>query len=247
MNRSIFPVLWGIILLAISSGLGCTKSGPSVAPEVLAKHRAALVLAEEPEGAQTVLEVRETLLGGEPETAEHADHDHAAHDEEPAHAEDHAHENGDHDHDHAHADHDHADHKHAHAEEVKPAGPIDVLMVGSVGGLANPWEETQPHYPFAAQQAVFFLADMGEVAELDAHGHTHAPGEECAFCAAHAAEASAMLAMVRFTDENGKVLPIEASDLFDLKEKDTVVIRGTARIIDGGMMIVDATGLYVRR
>jgi hypothetical protein len=52
---------------------------------------------------------------------------------------------------------------------------------------------------------------------------------------------------VRFMDENGKVLPIEARQLFDLKEKDTVVIQGTARIVDGGMMVVEANGLYVRR
>jgi hypothetical protein len=120
-------------------------------------------------------------------------------------------------------------------------------MVGSVGGLANPWEETQPDFPFAKNQAIFFLGDLGEVAELEAHGHVHAPGEECAFCAAHAAESSALLAMVRFTDENGKVLPIAVRQLFDVKEKDTVVIQGSARIVDGGMMVVDATGFYVRR
>ena len=66
-------------------------------------------------------------------------------------------------------------------------------------------------------------------------------------CEAHAADSSAMLAMVRFVDENGEVLPIGVPQLFDVTERDTVVIRGSARIIAGGMMVVDATGIYIRR
>jgi hypothetical protein len=202
-----------------------------VAPEVLAQQRARLVLTEEPDDALTVLEVREALLGESPDDHDHAEHEHAeenVHDEQYAHEEEHAHE-------------------HEAVAEVKATEPIDVLLVGSIGGLANPWEETQPEYPFVKNQAVFFLADLGEVAELEAHGHVHAPGEECAFCAAHAEESSALLAMVRFKDENGQVLPIAARELFDLKEKDTVVVQGSARIVDGGMMVVDAQGLYLRR
>ena len=55
-----------------------------------------------------------------------------------------------------------------------------------------------------------------------------------------------MLAMVRFFGENGKVLPVEVKQLFEVSELDTVVVKGTARI-EGGMMVVDADGLYVRR
>ena len=53
--------------------------------------------------------------------------------------------------------------------------------------------------------------------------------------------------MVRFLDKNGQVLPIGVPQMFDVKERDTVVIQGTARIVAGGMMVVDATGIYVRR
>jgi hypothetical protein len=85
------------------------------------------------------------------------------------------------------------------------------------------------------------------VAEMEEHEHKHAPGEECAFCAAHAGDSAYVLAVVQFADENGKPLKVDARDLFELKEKETVVVRGNAKIDPAGMLIVDATGLYVRR
>jgi hypothetical protein len=260
--------------------VGCGSSDSAIDPAVLAQHQARFVLAEEPDGVLTVLDVREALLGESVEEhdhdhGEHADNEHAGHDDDAAdddaadddaadddaaddeHADD-EHAGEDHASDeHAHEEHaahghgDHAEEEHAHENaevvEAEPTGPIDVLMVGTVGGLTNPWEETQPDYPFAKNQASFFLADPGAVAELEASGHVHAPGEECAFCAAHAADGSAMLAMVRFMDENEKILPIGVAQMFDVKEQDTVVIQGKARIVAGGMMVVDATGIYVRR
>lgn len=146
-----------------------------------------------------------------------------------------------------------ADQDHDHDGDGKPdhepsahAGPMEVVMVGCVGGLTNPWEKTQPAYPFGKGQAVLFVADPGEVAQKQAEGHVHAPGEECPFCAAHAAETSEMIAMVRFLGEDGKVLEIESQELFGLEPMDTVVVQGTATI-EGGMMVVDAYGLYLRK
>ena len=338
--RSILSFFGISAALVVVAATGCDQSDSTISPAVLAAHQTRLVLAEEPDGVQTVLDVREALLGESIEIhdhdhaehghEEHADHDEEEHAEHPSHAvhavhgeEEHAghdHDGNDHpDEDHAghdhdgdehsseeHAGHDHDDDEHAeeehaghdedgdehsveehaghdhddhadeehaghdeddhaedeHAEhehededahereavaEIKPTGPIDVLMVGTIGGLTNPWEKTQPEYPFAENQASFFLADPGAVAEQEASGHVHTPGEECSFCAANAADSSAMLAVVRFLDENGKILPIGVPGMFDVKAMDTVVIQGTARIVAGGMLVVDATGIYVRR
>ena len=55
------------------------------------------------------------------------------------------------------------------------------------------------------------------------------------------------MAVVQFKGRNGKPLRVDARQLFELKEKETVVVKGTARIAPGGMMTVDATGLYARR
>lgn len=253
MFRSILLFAGIAAALVVVAGTGCNRSDSAMNPALLAEYQARLVLAEEPDGVQTVLDVRETLLGESIETDD-LDHDHA----------DHADVDLDLGHD-EHADEDHPEHEleeeHAHHEghdeegahehegdaQIEPTEPIDVLIVGTIGGLANPWEETQPDYPFTKNQASFFLADPGAIAELEASGHVHAPGEECAFCEAHAADSSALLAMVRFLDKNGQILPIGVPQMFDVEERDTVVIQGTARIVAGGMMVVDATGIYVRR
>jgi len=42
-------------------------------------------------------------------------------------------------------------------------------------------------------------------------------------------------------------VPIDSRQLFDVKLLDTVVISGKARVVEGGMLVVDATGLYIRR
>lgn len=286
MIRRFFALLAlpGIALLGVS---GCSK--PALDPAVVAKHRTALVLEEEPDGAQTVLEVREVMYGAPADTgvphdhdgdgvADHAPEDHPAEEgaaEEAGHdhdgdgkadhaAEDHAHEGEAHDHDgdgkadhaaedhdHAHEgeghDHDHADHDHAHESKAPLVEELDVILVGSVGGVPNPSDQSTPDFPFAKGQAIFFLVDPEVAAEAEEHAHTHAPGEECAFCAAHAADSAHAIAVVQFADEKGKPLPVDARDLFELKEKETVVVKGKAKATANGMITVDATGLYVRR
>jgi hypothetical protein len=321
MIRSPYALLaaCGVLLLAA----GCSQ--PALDPAVVAAHRTRLELAEEPDGAQTVLEVRQIMYGedpadgesdGEPASAgggateDHADHahaegEHADHDHDHA-DHDHAHDAGDDaedsesvsvdgdakdehadhdhaegeehaDHDHGHADHDHAahdedhaDHDHAahedhdhdgdgvqdhapedHIAETTKKEPVlselDVVLVGSVGGVANPSDQSHPEFPFAKGKAIFFLADPAAVAEMEEHEHKHAPGEECAFCAAHAGESAHMLAVIQFNDEKGKTIPVDARELFELKEKETVVVRGKAKVDPSGMLVVDADGLYVRR
>lgn len=296
MIRRFFVLLAlpGLTLLGVS---GCSK--PALDPAVVAKHRTALVLEEEPDGAQTVLEVREVMYGAPAETgvphdhdgdgvADHApedhpaeegaaeeaghDHDgdgkadHAAEEHDHAHAaegeaahdhdhdgdgkadhaaEDHAHEGEAHDH--GHADHDHASHDHAHDSKTPLVEELDVVLVGSVGGVPNPSDQSWPDFPFAKSQAIFFLVDPEVAAEAEEHAHTHAPGEECAFCAAHAADSAHAIAVVQFADEKGKPLPVDARELFELKEKETVVVKGKAKATANGMITVDATGLYLRR
>ena len=287
--------------LLLITAIGCGKSATD--PAVISAHRTRLTLTEEPSGAQTVADVRLTLLGGHDDHEGHehdgdghqdhdaADHDDHAHDDHEGHEhdgdghqdhdaadhddhddhDDHAHDDheghehdgdghqdhdaadhddhahGDHNHDdHAHDDHaqhDHDEHGHAHATE-----PQEVSIVGHIGGgLSNPWDGTQKDYPFAKTEAVLFLADPEAVIENEASGHVHAPGEECAICAANAPSNVDKLAIVQFVDENGKVLKVGTQQLFDVKENDMVVIRGMARITEGGILVVNAKGLYLRQ
>lgn len=254
------------LALLAAAGFGVATPGcnqqPALDLATIEKYRSQFVLADEPDGAQTVVEARNVMYGVE-ESAEEHDHDHAAdeHDhsgetaeEHAAHADDeqghdeHEHAEGEESHDHAHDDHDH-EHDHSAATEGKePVIPeMDVVLVGSVGGVPNPSEQSHPEFPFAKNQAIFFLADPEAVMEMEEHEHQHAPGEECSFCAAHAADSAYLLAVVQFADESGKPLPVDVRDLFNLKEKETVVVRGKAKVAPGGILTVDADGLYVRR
>jgi hypothetical protein len=36
-------------------------------------------------------------------------------------------------------------------------------------------------------------------------------------------------------------------EIFDVKENDTVVVKGSAQILEGGMLVVKAAGIYVRK
>lgn len=258
MNRLVFAVFAAAAALTFVA-TGCGK--PALDPAVVAKHREALTLAEEPDGAQTVLDIHQVMMGEDPDAAEH-DHEHA----EGEHA-DHEHEEGedadeataedakpqaadeehaDQDHaDHEHAGHDHAAHDHDHSNPV--IAEMDVVLVGTVGGVANPSAQSYPEFPFAERKAIFFLADPEAVGEFEEHAHKHAPGEECAFCAAHAADSITSLALVHFKGEDGKPLAVDVRELFGLKDQDTVVVRGKAKMAPTGMLEVDATGLYVRR
>ncbi|MAT68387.1 MAG: hypothetical protein CMJ58_02580 [Planctomycetaceae bacterium] len=270
-------------LLALAALAGCNQ--PAGDSEQTKQLRTSLMLAEEPDGGQTVLDVRYALLG---EPAEHdhehdhaageADHDHAedvGDDEEEVETHDHEHDHGiealehehehpvadddhsgdDHDHDAAAADdhdheHDHGDDEgddHDHGDEAAPAGgSLEVVMVGIVGAVTNPYSQTQPDFPFVKGQATVFLSDPGFVAEQNTDAHQHAPGEECAFCEAHAADAADAVALVRFVDDAGKPIKIDARDLLGLKPGQTLVVKGVAKAEAGDMLIVDATGAYIR-
>ena len=232
-------VFLGLIAILPSLALlgGCSDSA-----ELLLSHRKNLILADEPDGVLPVLEVREALLGVEPAHAH--EHDHAEHTSE--------HQGHDHDEDEDEDEHEEEHKGHDHEEQgvaqvALPTKEIEVLLVGQIGGLPNPWKAAQPDFPFEKNQAKFFLADPGAVAGAEASGHSHAPGEECPICAAHAKDSTELLAVVQFLDKKGHVLPIDARELFDVKTKDTVVISGKARVTAGGILVVDATGIYIRR
>lgn len=148
---------------------------------------------------------------------------------------------GDVDHNRDHDDGNDGDHEHA----APAAESIEVVMVGIVGGVANPYSQTRPDFPFVKGEAVVFLADPAFVAEQGTE-HQHAPGEECAFCAAHAADAAEAVAMVRFVDESGRPIKTDARELLGVKPGQTVVVTGVAKVLPGEVLGVDARGLYVR-
>jgi hypothetical protein len=235
-----FSAVFFLMAAAALGAAGCNRQA-AVDPALVAEHRSRLALAEEPDGAQTVLEVRKAMFGEEGEKAEHHEHEGEEHaDEDHAEEENSANEHAEH-------DHDHDEDAEKEAAKTPVVSEMDVVLVGAVGGVPNPSEQANPEFPFSKGKAAFFLADPEFVAEAEEHAHQHADGEECAFCEAHAHESAHALALVQFADERGKPLGVDARQLFELKEKETVVVRGKAKLDPSGLLTVDATGLYVRR
>ena len=113
----------------------------------------------------------------------------------------------------------------------------EFVIVGKIGGRANPWTEGQ---------ASFVLADASIALESD--GKHQCDDAGCAFCSKSSKQTEQQLvALVQFNGDDGKVVPIGAQELFEIGASDTVVVRGRAKVSDDGWLIVVADGLYVRK
>ncbi|MBX3411330.1 MAG: hypothetical protein KF708_01340 [Pirellulales bacterium] len=97
--------------------------------------------------------------------------------------------------------------------------------------------------PFVQGQAAFTLTDaFGDAAHGGDGGHDPA---NCPFCKRRASQPESK-AIVQFLDEQGKVVPIDARELFDLKPNQVVVIEGEATVDPLNVMFVAAKAMHVR-
>lgn len=134
---------------------------------------------------------------------------------------------------------------------TEPAGGLDVIaaresakdeesivVVGRVGGGLNPWVESL---------AAFQIVDPSILACSDETPE----GETCScktpwdYCCETDKLPTAM-ALVRFEDEQGKVVAEDARKLFNVKELQTVVVKGIAKRDEVGNLTIIADGIYVR-
>ncbi|MCP4777798.1 MAG: hypothetical protein GY880_26555 [Planctomycetaceae bacterium] len=113
-----------------------------------------------------------------------------------------------------------------------------VVVVGRVGGGLNPWVESR---------AAFQIVDPSILACSDETPE----GETCAcktpwdYCCETDKLPNAM-ALVRFEDNQGKVVLEDARNLFGIKELQTVVVKGIAKRDEVGNLTVIADGIYLR-
>jgi hypothetical protein len=119
--------------------------------------------------------------------------------------------------------------------------------VGHIGGIPNPFGDTEPNFPWKEHLSAFFLVDPGTVAELAEAGHAHDEACDCPFCARHAADKITSVAVVNLLDDSGQPINVPVNKLLDVKEGETVVIRGDARLMGGELLVIDADGIYIRR
>jgi hypothetical protein len=110
----------------------------------------------------------------------------------------------------------------------------DVVVVGRIGGVSEPWTKGQ---------ALFVISDPSADG---CDGHDHVCSEGCPFCSRKQAE-NESIAVVQFVDPQGRVLPLDARELFGLELEQTVVVRGKAHVDELGSLVLSADGLYIRR
>jgi hypothetical protein len=123
------------------------------------------------------------------------------------------------------------------ADSSKDKEPHEVVVVGRVkAGEFDPW---------AKDQAAFIISE----ALADDHAHSDDPNHDaanCPFCRRRAERANAT-ALVQFHDENGQLVPIDARKLLGVSQDQVVVVRGTGKVSDLGVLVISATGIHLRR
>lgn len=134
------------------------------------------------------------------------------------------------------------------AARTQPKAPEtrEVVISGQIGGMPNVWPEMHPKFPWYEGQASLFLVDSKIAAQFATHAKQHAGGN-CTFCQALAEKNANAIAVVNFVDEHGEIIRTDARELLGLKENQTVVVRGKARLLGGAMLVIDADGVYTRR
>ncbi len=142
-----------------------------------------------------------------------------------------------------------ADHRTRLLLAEEPAGAVSVL---DAKAAASSQEEiviigriaAGEHTPWDHGKAAFLVSDAA--ANLDDHGHGACHDDNCLFCK-DASSVTDKLAIVRFLDRQGQVLPIDARKLLGVEENQLVVVRGRGEVDPLGNLVIAAEGIYIRR
>jgi hypothetical protein len=135
----------------------------------------------------------------------------------------------------------------ARAQAGQPDAAREVVVVGRIGGMPNPWPDSHGEYPWYPGQASLFLADLDTSRQFAGHVAQHGTNtSDCLFCRRLAEKNATSIAVVNFVDAAGHVLPTDARELLDLRAGQTIVVRGRAELLGGTLLVVNADGVYVR-
>lgn len=113
--------------------------------------------------------------------------------------------------------------------DLKPDTPFTIRVRINAGEVS----------PFSDGVARFFVTD--------ATGHdgdeSHDP-HECPFCRR---DVKSMMALVEFKDDSGKLLRIDARELFGVHEFELLVLEGTGRLDEEEILVVSANRMFMSR
>ncbi len=110
----------------------------------------------------------------------------------------------------------------------------DVVIVGRIGGDRDPW---------VADRAAFLIVDPSRIPCSERKNDScKTPWDYC--CETDLAKSKAT---IKFVDDAGKTLANDARQLLNVKELQTVVVKGHAKRDEAGNLTVLASGLFVRQ
>ncbi|MCA9005927.1 MAG: hypothetical protein KDA70_11715 [Planctomycetaceae bacterium] len=128
----------------------------------------------------------------------------------------------------------------AGAEEVIAArksaeDDAEVVVVGRIGGSENPWVDGR---------AAFSIVDNSLKACSDIEGDgCEKPWDYCC----ETDKLPTATALVKVVNQDGSLINEDARKLLNLKELQTVVVKGKAKRDDAGNLTVFANGIFVRK
>jgi hypothetical protein len=107
----------------------------------------------------------------------------------------------------------------------------EVVIVGRVGGTKDPWIEGRAAFQVADES----LRPCNEI-----------PGDNCPYPWDYCCDPDLNegVTLVTIVDDEGKAVKAGAKELFELKELDTVVVKGTVKSDDAGGFEILATGFH---
>jgi hypothetical protein len=110
----------------------------------------------------------------------------------------------------------------------------EVVIVGRIGGKENPWID---------KRAAFSIVDSSLKPCNELPGDTcQTPWDYCC-----EADLGAATAMIKIVDEQGDLVKVGAKELLDVKELQTLVVRGKAERDEAGNLTVLANQVYVKK
>jgi len=112
----------------------------------------------------------------------------------------------------------------------------DFALIGKVGNKEIPqwWTEGQ---------ATLIISEGSEGSHYNVSAD-HDP-KTCPFCSRNWKTEDSM-AFVEFHDAAGKIIPVDTKQLLNLKTGQEVVVRGTGKLDEDGLLVLIADGVFIR-
>lgn len=114
----------------------------------------------------------------------------------------------------------------------------DVVVIGRVGGGLNPWVEGRAAFQIV-DPSLIACSDETEEGEICS---CKTPWDYCC----ETDKLPGAMALVQFVEEDGSIVKADARKVFDIKELQTVVIKGKAKRDEAGNLTILASGMFVR-